>query len=99
MTARIADRIDLDQVEETPWGGRRGARDRPAAHAGGRPVTAILEGAWDLGVLRHCTDTHGVACWGCGRRAHRIGTEPTHWLERLCSAPDCLARKIAEGKP
>lgn len=36
-----------------------------------------LEGVWSLAVLRHCTDTHGVMCWGCGRRAHRIGTTPT----------------------
>lgn len=54
-----------------------------------------LEGVWSLGVLRHCTDTHGVMCWGCGRRAQRIGTKPTAWLERLCSAPDCPANAIA----
>ena len=40
-------------------------------------MSSALEGVWSLGVLRHCTDTHGVMCWGCGRRAHRIGTEPT----------------------
>lgn len=60
-------------------------------------MTATLEGVWDPRVLRHSTPSHGVMCWGCGRRAHRIGTEPTHWLERLCSAPDCLARQVAEA--
>jgi len=54
-----------------------------------------LEGVWSLAVLRHCTDTHGVMCWGCGRRAQRVGTKPTAWLERLCSAPDCPANAIA----
>ena len=57
-----------------------------------------LEGVWNLGVLRHCTDTHGVMCWGCGRRAQRVGTEPTAWLERLCCAPDCPANAIAGVK-
>ena len=32
-------------------------------------MTASLEGVWSLKVLRHCTDTHGVMCWGCGRRS------------------------------
>ncbi len=61
-------------------------------------MTASLEGVWSLKVLRHCTDTHGVMCWGCGRRAQRVGTEPTAWIERLCIAPDCEANAIAGVK-
>lgn len=70
--------------------------DRP--HRPRVPSMNIAD-VWSIANLRRCTDDTGVQCWGCGRRGWRKDTEPDRWIEALCSAPDCLARTIAEGKP
>lgn len=62
-------------------------------------MTELFAGRWKPHHLRRCTETTGVQCWGCGQTAWKKGTTPDRWYEVLCADPDCLGRKIAEGKP